>query len=241
MARAKADDGYLQISGKDLGAFAKPDACPRCLWTRLHVKPLPYQSFPGIFSSIDAYSKQMVHGWFDAHGAPPPWLARLDAFVAYREPPTWHRFQMVDDALRVRLTGAPDAVLVRADGSLCIADYKTARHTQGQDELLPVYVAQLNAYRAIAEALGWEPVTRLLLLYMEPATHLAGAQDEDGFHMGFHAKAQEVRIDVGLVPALLRQARATRDEPAPPPGRDACKDCAAVAALGGKLAGTRTA
>ena len=62
----------LQISGKNLGTLARPDCCPRCFWLQHTTdKGLPYQIFPGIFSSIDAYTKNVVHGWFDRHGDGP--------------------------------------------------------------------------------------------------------------------------------------------------------------------------
>ncbi|MEK7873958.1 MAG: hypothetical protein AAB502_08910, partial [Chloroflexota bacterium] len=55
------------ISAKNLGGFAGPDACERCLWIGLHGK-LPYQIFPGIFRSIDSYTKKVVHGFFRRTG-----------------------------------------------------------------------------------------------------------------------------------------------------------------------------
>jgi len=36
------------------------------------------------------------------------------------------------------LTGAPDAIFERADGTLVIADYQTPRHTDAQERLMPV-------------------------------------------------------------------------------------------------------
>ena len=67
----------LVIAAKTLGAVAMPDLCPRCFWIQMHVDKLPFQIFPGIFSSIDSYGKKLVHGWFDRHGGSPPWLAGL--------------------------------------------------------------------------------------------------------------------------------------------------------------------
>ena len=64
----------LTISGGDLGYFASSRFCRRCAWVRLHVKPLPYQGFPGIFSSIDRYNKLVVNGYFEQHGCLPQWL-----------------------------------------------------------------------------------------------------------------------------------------------------------------------
>lgn len=52
----------IKISAKNLGAVAMPDFCPRCFWIKLKTaNKLPWQIFPGIFSSIDAYTKHCVH------------------------------------------------------------------------------------------------------------------------------------------------------------------------------------
>ena len=62
----------MQISGKDLGVIALPGFCPRYfLISRKAPQELPYQIFPGIFSSIDSYTKKIVHGWFDRTGVAP--------------------------------------------------------------------------------------------------------------------------------------------------------------------------
>ena len=45
----------LRISAKSLGELALPDFCPRCFWLKTKARgKLPFQIFPGIFSSIDA-------------------------------------------------------------------------------------------------------------------------------------------------------------------------------------------
>jgi len=54
----------LRISDKNLGALALPDFCPRCFWLKTKARnKLPFQIFTGIFSSIDAYTKRVVHAW----------------------------------------------------------------------------------------------------------------------------------------------------------------------------------
>ncbi len=53
----------------------------------MHAEGIPYQIFPGIFSSIDAYGKRLVHGWFDRHQSAPPWLSDLGNIKGYRNPP----------------------------------------------------------------------------------------------------------------------------------------------------------
>src|SRR5256885_835485 len=99
--------GILQISGKNLGALAMPRACPRCAWVKLRCN-LPFQIFPGIFSSIDAYTKKVVHGQLDL-GTPPPWLSQLGEISKYVDPPGWRQFQWFVEKHQVLLTGAPDA------------------------------------------------------------------------------------------------------------------------------------
>ncbi|MBN1644072.1 MAG: hypothetical protein JW856_04575 [Dehalococcoidales bacterium] len=129
-----------------------PDFCPRCFWLKLRMdNKLPFQAFPGIFSSIDSYTKNIVCGWFDNYGSCPPWLKELGDIKGYITPPHHSKFQIVDEDSNVLLTGGPDAVFVKSDGSYIIADYKTARFTPAQDKLLPMYQVQLNSYASIGE------------------------------------------------------------------------------------------
>ena len=61
----------VRISARTLGAVALPDFCRRCFWIRLRVNnKLPFQIFPGIFSSIDSYNKRIVHLGFSANIIP---------------------------------------------------------------------------------------------------------------------------------------------------------------------------
>lgn len=60
---------HIRISAKYLGALALPNSCLRCFWLKLHLRHrLPYQIFPGIFSSIDGFTKRVVHAYFGEHG-----------------------------------------------------------------------------------------------------------------------------------------------------------------------------
>jgi len=71
----------LRISAKNLGAMLLPEFCPRCFWFKLKTgNKLPFQIFPGIFSSIDAYTKRVVHGWIDELGAP-AWLDEIGSIT----------------------------------------------------------------------------------------------------------------------------------------------------------------
>jgi hypothetical protein len=82
----------LQISGKDLGALAMKGFCPRCFWISGRTR-LPWQIFPGIFSSIDSYSKKVVHGQFDRSEMPGR-LAPLGELKGYKDPPSAQRFRV---------------------------------------------------------------------------------------------------------------------------------------------------
>lgn len=227
----------IRISGKDLGELALETFCPRCFWTKRQLAgKLPFQIFPGIFSSIDGYTKKFVHGWFDEFRTAPGWLSALGEFAGYIEPPHHSKFQYLDPSTGVQLTGAADAILKRASGAHVIADYKTAKYTATQDELLPMYQVQLNAYAVIAESLGIAPVEGLALIYCEPATEIADATSPavrlpDGFAMAFRATVLPIDLEMDRIPGLLRTAKAIATEVRPPEGREACKNCANMALL----------
>ncbi len=203
----------IRISAKKLGEVALPDFCPRCFWVKLRARyRLPYQIFPGIFSSIDSYSKRIVHNWFDTHQGPPSWLAGLGDLMGYRQPPHYSKFNLVDEENDILLTGSPDGVFIRPDHSHIIVDYKTAKYTATQDKLYPMYEVQLNAYALIGEQRGLAPVSALALIYTEPVTDQASASEDanhrdDGFAMGFAASILKVKLDVGMLPPLLARTR----------------------------------
>jgi hypothetical protein len=231
-----AVDDPIRISGKDLGQLALPGACARCFWLSRQVSRLPYQIFPGIFSSIDSYSKKVVHGYFDRHGRAPPWLADLGDVSGYREPPHHSAFGFVDEETGVHLTGAPDAVFTRADGSLIIADYKTSKLTATQEKLLPMYTVQLNAYALIAQRLAWPRVDALALIYTEPVTDLAAAaaaanQRERGFALPFAAHIRHVALEPEPLLAIMRRAAQLCRAERPPKSRHGCLECARVQEL----------
>jgi hypothetical protein len=227
----------LTISATDLGYYASWRFCPRCAWVRLHVKTLPYQSFPGIFSTIDRYNKLIVRNHFERENALPAWLRVLGEVGAYIPPPHWSRFKSLDPETGVTLRGEADGIFRMADGSYVIVDYKTARHTRSQRGMLPWYRVQLNAYAYIGERQGLSPVSRLALVYMEPMTEERAVQDprlvdELGFSMGFQANIVDVELrPEELIPPLLRMVMEVGNMECPPMGRPGCKDCDALHTL----------
>jgi hypothetical protein len=220
----------LRISAQNLGGLALPGFCPRWFWLGEHYD-LPFGGpFPGIFSSLDSFSKKAVHAYFDRFQEAPPWLSSLGNFTSYIPPPNSRTFYVDDSATGVRLTGAPDAILVRPDGNKTIIDYKTGRHTSGQDQLRRMYDVQLNGYALIADRVGLGPVNQIALVYTEPETDgdanfFDEASTQSGFHMGFRAKVVYVDLDPGKIPPLLRRAREIFDAEKPPTGTPGCEDC----------------
>ncbi len=211
---------------------------------RLHIKNLPYQSFPGIFSSIDRYNKLIVHNHFDREGRAPSWLSGLGEAGEYIDPPHWSRFKALDEETGVTLRGEADGIFKLADGSYAIVDYKTSRYNPDRPGMFTNYEVQLNAYALIAERLGLSPVSKLALVYMEPATdketaHEPKLVDAKGFTIGFHAKVVPVELRTSsLLPPLLRKARSIWGMDAPPLAAGGCKDCEAVDGLLERLGGS---
>ena len=220
----------LRISAKNLGELSLDEFCPRCFWLKRHVKYFPFQIFPGIFSSIDAYTKRVVHGWMDRNEGAPFELDALGKVTSYIDPPHHSRFMMEIPKYDILLTGAPDGMLTFADGSIAIIDYKTAKFTPTQDDLMPMYVVQLNGYAAIAEHLDYGRVSKLALMYAEPVTDRQTAAQpkihtNDGFVMPFWVSIHPVELDLGMLEPLYRRAREIYDMPEVPDGREGCKDC----------------
>lgn len=216
----------LRISAKDLGALKLDGFCPRCFWIERHMK-LPYQSpFPGIFSSIDSYTKKMVRLHLERTGKLPAWLTGIgrisgtvdkpDAFFAERN--------------GVRLTGSPDEMFRTTKGELIIVDYKTARYTGNQDALMPMYEVQLNGYAYIAEKTGLGSSSGLHLVYFEPPDE--GFEelerkyvDSEGFGMPFKPTLHRIAKDTKGIEALMDKARLIYGSAKPPNGVEGCEDC----------------
>lgn len=234
-------DEMIRISAKNLAGLHLVDSCKRCFWLKLKMRfHLPFQIFPGIFSSIDSYTKRVTSCYFQPYHKMPPWLRKFGAFSHLCTVPHWSVFNVVDDSTEITLTGMPDDILKRRNKSFFIVDYKTAKFTGTQDRLLPLYEAQLNAYAFIAEHCAdsqFSPVSGLGLIYFEPQTELTANDVDsillpDGFHMGLAARHIEIDLEPEkIVRPLLEEARRLADSDSPPNGREGCKDCENLAEL----------
>jgi len=227
----------IQISAKVLGQVAMPDFCPRCFWIKLHAEKLPWQIFPGIFSSIDAYTKKVVHQWIDRSTADRPDFLKALGVTGWLPAPHWSKFRTEIKELGITLSGMADDLFVVPTG-IHIPDYKTAKYTKNQDKLFPMYRAQLNGYARIGKALDM-PVASLSLIYMEPQTEEKDAKEgsypwNHVFKMSFAPKYVEIPVDTESLDPLMETARKIYDG-LEPLGNRSCKDCMALAEVVGML------
>lgn len=197
---------------------------------------VPFQIFPGIFNRIDSYSKKITLRHFRQHGRMPKWFNGFGELGKPIPVPHWLRFQMLDPETNILLTGVPDEILRHPNQGIWIGDYKTARFTDTQDTLVPMYEAQLNSYALIAEKIGLGSVRGLGLLYYEPVTDLIDPADDflvqdDCFFMRFSPKLKPVNVEPDIIPPLLRQVREICDRAESPPGRSGCRDCTLLESL----------
>jgi len=222
----------IRISAKNLGQLALPDYCPRCFYIKLKLNNiLPWQIFPGIFSTIDSYSKKITWQYFEKYKKVPPWFDEYGEFKGLLPVPGWSKFSIVDAETGIMLTGVPDDIFIMADGRYFIIDYKTAKYTGNQDKLLGMYRVQLNGYAMIFEKLGMGKIAGLGLVYYEPqgdapTVTFEAVIRQDGFVMPFVAHLKMIELDTeGVVRPLLGMVREMVDRDVVPEGRVGCEDC----------------
>jgi hypothetical protein len=233
----------LRLSAKDLGSFALPNRCPRCLWLSLKCQNrLPFQIFAGITMILDSYTKRIVTEHYEQYHRLPHWFSPFGDLETPVPVPHHSKFFIMEQETGIRLSGVLDGIFQSRDNTYCIINYKTARWSQAQEDILPMYRVQLNGYAYIAEHMGFSPVSKVGLLYFEAQTLAERMEDfeflvmKDGFYVQFYARYLEVELDPQrIIPPLLRQARDLADLKEPPVSREGCKDCKRVDELIGWL------
>jgi len=189
--------------------------------------------FPGIFMSLDSYGKNLIRAHLEKHGHLPPWfpnIGEVKECVPSREL-HWSRFQFLDEDTQILIRGTPDDIFKLSDGSYHIVDYKSAKVTETQDTLFPLYEVQLNAYAMICEVRSLVPVVGLSLIYTEPLTQInpddaAALHAEESFALRFKATLKPVKIrPKELLMPLLKRTRQIYDQTKPPASREHCENC----------------
>ena len=88
-----------------------PGYCPRCFWIKLKLQfKLPYQTFPGIFSSIDSYSKKIIWRYFEKFGKLPDWFNQFGKFKKPIKAPGLNQFYLIDEKTNIKITGIIDDI-----------------------------------------------------------------------------------------------------------------------------------
>ena len=225
------------ISATVLGELAMSSLCRRCFWIKTKSPRLPYQSFPGIFSTIDRYVKRMTHTHFEREGTLPGWYPPVGDVVGLEQVPHYSKFIATDPKSGVILRGEPDDVLRLRGNDYHIVDYKTARLSTSAQGMYPRYEAQLNAYAYIAARNDLLPVTGLSLIYLDPETDVEDYpnlldRSREEFLLGFTPRLQEVELKPeGYVENLLAAAAELHALDVPPAGKPGCRDCQALEEL----------
>jgi hypothetical protein len=219
----------IKISAKDLGQLELDGSCQRCLRIKMDVdRRLPFQSFPGIFSSFDSLNKKMVEKHFDEFGCAPSCFEGIPECVGYEKA---RMTEVQDDTTGIHVKGEPDAIFKLKGGKTAIIDYKTARYTKGQDRLLPIYNVQLNVYNYLRVASGQAAAAKLFLIYMEPVTSREDGEYQEyltdtGYHLDFAARVVELEIkDEHYIPGLLQRLKTLCLLKKIPAGIENCFDC----------------
>jgi hypothetical protein len=219
----------IKISGKNLAQLNDPNCCHRCFQTLTGTSHRrPFSIFPGIFSTFDAMQKKHIREYLDRHGNLPAWMKLFADGTKPADTP--HTLQYHDKETDILLVGIPDEVLVRNDKSLMLLDYKTARHTDKQDALLPLYQAQVNAYAWMLGKCDLGDVTLAGLVYFEPTGIRAGTADEC-FSMGWKMTEVPVDLDPKLTPKLLNLCRTISDMTEPAEQKEGCWDCGVLESM----------
>jgi len=181
----------------------------------------------------------IVEGYVSREGRLPEWLKDIgEVSKAFRNAKDAMKSKKVSANTKFNtaykemlLTGIPDAIYQRPNGRIVILDYKTARYTADQNELLPIYEIQLNGYAYIAEKVGIKPVEGLYLIYFEPPereSHELIAKrctTAEGFEMPFKPIVHQIRKDTKGIETLMDEAYGIYSLASPSKGLNGCKDC----------------
>jgi len=150
-------------------------------------------------------------------------MLEIGEIVSYETIPHFSKNLFTDTKSNIILSGIPDDIWVRADSSKAIVDFKTAKKTQNQDVLYPMYEIQNNVYDVL-----FNYHADLYLIYMEPLTEKSAASCniiDVGFNMGFNAVVVPVVNDRKVVRQALQITRDIFEMEMPPESRVGCKDC----------------
>jgi hypothetical protein len=219
----------IRVSPRHLGQMRRAGFCPRCFWYSIALGfRHPWDmGMPGLMHHLDGFEKLVVDEHFEVKRTAPKWLANLGCSHPVEFPA-----KMTQDYPEFGLTlvGMPDAVFSKADGSLCVVDYKSARCKGADDPFMPGYETQLWGYSQLLEYHQIGTVSSAALVYFENTLADYGEKPldlltNDGLRVFFKAKIHEIELDRNGLEPLLKAFREYADMPEPPEGSEGCKTC----------------
>ncbi len=230
----------MNISVSRLAEVARPNFCPRCFWIKLKMGwELPFvMPMPGVFRDIDRHVKNVVRTHYEEKGVLPQWFPYLGEVTKLEKAPKWRDFYFTHPQLGITFRGEMDEILQLNGPQYHILDYKTARYTNTQNELFPMFEAQLNAYAYIAGRGGFfSPIKGLSLVYLEPDTDFRlnrglMQRSSDKLILGFTPRVKSVEIKPdSFIEGLLQKATDIASLPEPPKPISRCQNCLLVERL----------
>jgi len=185
----------FELSVKALGELNLEDFCPRCFWLKYHYplkeKHPHYQHFPRIFNDIDLHLKNVIQSAFKNFESF-PWLREI--IEAYNITGIRESKELATKLGKIILKGRPDMVFRVEEGEALVVDFKTAKFTEIQKKLFPLYEAQLNGYAYLLERSGLK-VKHLALVYLEPITSL----EHPAFKLEFYEERPILPFDFTII------------------------------------------
>lgn len=230
---------FKPVSVTKLASLNMPDACPRCFWIDVNIGK-PYIVFPRVFNQLDKLQKRVGRILIDRLNEPDltaypeyqSWTVQVGDIVGYFPSVTWRKFsaEIGTNTGELTIRGEPDEMVRLADGDMAIIDYKTSQ-SYASDTLGDRYIAQLNAYEAIAAANEYPTVSKMALVYWSPDTDMSDQVIVDNLMpqtiaLNMNAIVKDVPIKPGLVGALVNKAISILSNGKPPAAHAKCRNCA---------------
>ena len=219
----------MRLSVSDIGGIALKSFCSRCFWLKKKTKnQLPYRvPPPGIFANIESYMKKIVVNRVKNHtvGDLIKELENTEKLVNSDN----KFYEKFFPELNCYIFGMPDSIFSNIDNSFSIAEFKAARFTSAQMDMINQYELQLQAYAMLVRDYQIKPISKLLLVYFEP--HISDSdidvrsQEGDTISLDFSPFVHSVKQNDFEVYSLLKTAVSIIQSDEPPQPSISCRDC----------------
>lgn len=219
----------MRLSVSDIGAIALKSFCSRCFWLKKITKnQLPYRiPPPGIFSNIDSFMKKIVINKIRNHSVG-EFIKELENAEELVNSDN-KIFEKFFPELNCYISGIPDAIFSNSDNSFSIVEFKTARFTSAQMDIITQYELQLQTYAMLLREFQMKPISKLLLVYLEP--HISDMDIEVKSQVGetisldFSPFVHSIKQNDYELFSLIKKAVSIIQRDEPPQASPSCRDC----------------